>query len=408
MSDIQSLGLVETAWPRSARIFMDMLLYADRGHLTLTVPGGHSMLFGQARQEPAADLVVHDWRAIDAMLDRGDMGFAEAIRQGWLDSSDMTRVMRFALQNESALKRALIGQGFMRLIYLMLHRFRANTRKGSRRNIEAHYDLGNTFYQVWLDHSWSYSSALFEGNMQRTLEQAQWHKYQRIINKLHLIPGMHVLEIGCGWGGFAEHAALQGIHVHGITLSIQQLEWAKARIKAAGLSHLVELELCDYRDVQGRWDAVVSIEMFEAVGEAYWETYMNKVRQVLKPGAQALIQTITIDEDRFASYRRSSDFIRHYIFPGGMLPSLPRFSAVAARSGLLTRDVLAFGKDYAETLRRWRDAFEVGLPEIRLQGFDDVFIRTWSLYLSYCEAGFEENRIDVVQVLLEAMPEGRS
>ncbi len=402
MSDIQSLGLVESAWPRSVRLFMDMLLYADQGHLTLTVPGGHSMLFGQARQEPAAELVVSDWRAIEAILTRGDLGLADAVRQGWIDSPDMTAVMRFALQNEPALKRALIGQGFMRLVYLMLHRLRANTRKGSRKNIEAHYDLGNAFYQAWLDPSWSYSSALFEGDMQRSLEQAQSAKYQRIIDQLQLKPGMRVLEIGCGWGGFAEHAALQGIEVYGITLSKQQLEWANARIQAAGLGHLVQLQLRDYRDVQESYDAVVSIEMFEAVGEAYWGTYMNQVRRVLKPGARALVQTITIDEQRFAAYRRSSDFIRHYIFPGGMLPSLPRFSAVAARSGLLTRNVLAFGKDYAETIRRWRQSFEASLSEIRLQGFDETFIRTWSLYLSYCEAGFEEKRIDVVQVLLEA------
>jgi len=386
--------------PASARIFMSLLRRIHIGHLVLVTPDGEQHVFGDPHAPPSARLELRDWRACAAILRAGDIGFADAYRANWVETPDLVALLVMAIRNESALPDTVSGGWLAQFWYNLRHRLRANTRAGSRRNIHSHYDIGNRFYALWLDATFTYSSALFDGHMDRSLEAAQTAKYQRIVDTLGLRAGMRVLEIGCGWGGFALHAAQQGIHVHGVTISPAQLDVARARVAQAGAAHQVSLELQDYRDVRGQYDAVVSIEMFEAVGERFWPTYFQVVRDRLAPGARALVQSITIEDARFAAYRGSSDFIRETIFPGGMLPSPRRFVRAALKAGLVAQDSLAFGRDYGETLRRWRYAFEAQLDAIRAQGFDESFVRTWRLYLAYCEAGFDQGRTDVMHFVL--------
>ncbi len=391
----------DPAAPAAGRLFLHMLSRLRVGQLALVLPGGTRLNFGNVQASPAAELRLLDWRACARILGAGDIGFGDALRRGWVDSPDLTALMRLAIRNESAIESAVWGNRLLGLWFRLRHARRRNTRAGSRENIHAHYDLGNRFYGLWLDETWTYSSALFRGDTRLALADAQRAKYQRVIDVLGLAPGMRVLEIGCGWGGFAHYAGERGIGVHGITISPAQLDLARARIGAAGLAGLVQLELRDYRDLGGSYDAIVSIEMFEAVGVAFWGRWFASLNRLLRPGGRALVQSITIDEARFERYRASSDFIRHYIFPGGMLPSVRRFVAAAIDHGLATRDVLAFGKDYAETMRRWRERFDAARDTLLAQGYDEVFLRTWRLYLAYCEAGFDEGRTDVVQFLLE-------
>jgi cyclopropane-fatty-acyl-phospholipid synthase len=387
--------------PAAARLFLALLERIGHGHLELITPDHTRMVFGDAHSTQGATLALHDWRACERILRAGDIGFAEAWSAGWLDSPDVVALLRLALANEDALEPALFGGVLARCWYRLRHWLRPNTRQGSRRNIHAHYDIGNAFYGLWLDPSMTYSAAIFNGDFTQALEQAQWRKYQRVIDTLGLRAGDTVLEIGCGWGGFAEHAARQGIHVRGLTISPSQLEIAERRIAAAGLEDLVQLELRDYRDIQGKYDAVVSIEMFEAVGERYWQQYFATIAARLRTGGKALVQSITIAERHFERYRSSADFIQEYIFPGGMLPSVERFERTAARAGLHGEDRFAFGADYAETLRRWRTGFHAARVQVNAQGFDGHFVRIWDLYFAYCEAAFEEGRTDVVQFCLE-------
>lgn len=386
--------------PAAARLLLEMLRRLRVGRLVLVLPDGARLRFGHG-EEPAAKLFLRDWRACANILQAGDIGFGDALRRGWVESPDLTALVRLAIRNEAAIAAPVWGRPIARAWYRLLHALRRNSPAGSRENIHLHYDIGNAFYGLWLDDTWTYSSALFDGDFSLSLEQAQAAKYARVIDTLGLVPGMRVLEIGCGWGGFALAAAARGVHVHGVTLSAEQLRLARGRARAAGQEHLVQLELRDYRDLRGRYDAIVSIEMFEAVGQAYWDRWFRTVRGMLARGGRALVQSITIDEVRFARYAASSDFIRRYIFPGGMLPSQPRFLAHAARAGFVCRDAFAFGRDYAETVRRWRVRFENSGPQIEALGYDETFLRTWRLYLAYCEAGFDEGRTSVVQFLLE-------
>lgn len=400
MSHVPGVSLPDIRMPVVGRQFLSLLSRLRGGVLTVTTPHGAGLVFGDGRAGPQAHLILRDWRACGRILAAGDIGFAEAWRAGWIDTHDLPAVLRLALRNHDVLDRAVFIGRVKRLWYRVRHVLRANTRRGARRNVHAHYDIGNAFYQLWLDSTWTYSSALFEGDLTRTLAEAQTAKYQRIVDMLGLCAGDRVLEIGCGWGGFAEHAARLGIAVHGVTISSAQLAEARIRIGTQSLDNLVQLELRDYRDLQGQYDAVVSIEMFESVGEQFWGRYFDTVRARLKPGGRALVQSITIDEPRFMRYRRSSDFIKQFIFPGGMLPSTGRFQKAAASNGLKTVNAYAFGQDYAETLRRWRRAFESQRAAIEAQGFDEAFIRIWLMYLCYCEAGFDEGRTDVVQFML--------
>ncbi|MDN3577313.1 cyclopropane-fatty-acyl-phospholipid synthase family protein [Chitinimonas viridis] len=384
--------------PLGARLFVGMLQKLSTGSLTLVDPQGQVAHFGMLGACPHAELQVHDWRAATAILRQGDIGFAESYKQGWVDSSDMLALFTLALRNEAAMSQAVNGRWWALLLKRLAHLvLRDNNRRGSRRNISAHYDLGNPFYQLWLDPSMSYSAALFQPGAEQTLEAAQWAKYDRILDQLNAAPGQTVLEIGCGWGGFAERAAQRGLKVHGVTLSTEQLAWAQARMARLGLSEQVSLTLTDYRDIEGQFDHIVSIEMVEAVGERWWPTYFGKLASLRKPGGRVVIQSIDIVDERFESYRSGTDFIQQYIFPGGMLPSPQRFEAQARAAGLLVLDQLEFGLDYAATLRLWRMRFEEALETVRAQGYDEAFIRLWRMYFIYCEAGFREGRTGVRQ-----------
>lgn len=393
----QTLSTTKQAAPAAARVFLNLLGRISYGHLELITPDHTRMVFGNAHAGPGATLAVHDWRACGRILRAGDIGLAEAWAAGWISSPDLVALLRLALRNEAALEPALFGGVLARCWYRLRHWLRPNTRSGSQRNIHSHYDIGNEFYRLWLDPSWTYSAAIFDGDYSQPLEQAQFRKYQRIIETLGLRAGDRVLEVGCGWGGFAEQAARQGIHVHGVTISPSQLEIARGRIDAAGMGALAQLELRDYRDLDGTYDAVVSIEMFEAVGERYWTEYFNTLAARLKPGGQALVQSITIDEQQFERYRSTADFIQEYIFPGGMLPSVERFERGAAKAGLRCTEHYAFGPDYAETLRRWRSVYHATSAQASALGLDTHFMRIWDLYFAYCEAAFDEGRTDVVQ-----------
>ena len=383
------------AAPIWARLFFRLLRRIHTGHLTLVCPDGTSHIFGDPHRLPGATLHIRDWRACRRILQAGDIGFADAYRAGWIDAPDMVGLIRLAIRNVASISATVTGSRIARVWYHLRHRLRRNTRSGSRRNIHAHYDLGNRFYGLWLDSTWTYSSAWFEGERQRSLDEAQHAKYQRIIDTLGLRAGDRVLEVGCGWGGFALHAARQGIAVHGITVSQAQCALAKERIDAEGLGRLAEISLTDYRDVQGQFDAVVSIEMFEAVGESFWPAFFAMLKSRLLPDGRALIQSITIEDNAYDAYRTTSDFIREFIFPGGMLPSAERFVSTSQACGMQASVSLSFGLDYARTLHCWHEAFESQLDAVRAQGFDDTFIRTWRLYLQYCEAAFAEQRIDV-------------
>ena len=393
----QTMSTTTQAAPAAARVFLNLLGRISCGHLELITPDHTRMVFGNAHTGPGATLAVHDWRACGRILRAGDIGLAEAWAAGWISSPDLVALLRLALRNEAALEPALFGGVLARCWYRLRHWLRPNTRSGSQRNIHSHYDIGNDFYRLWLDPSWTYSAAIFDGDYSQPLEQAQHRKYQRIIDTLGLRAGDQVLEVGCGWGGFAEQAARQGIHVHGVTISPSQLEIARRRIDTAGLGALAQLELRDYRDLDGSYDAIVSIEMFEAVGERYWTEYFDTLAARLKPGGQALVQSITIDERHFERYRSTADFIQEYIFPGGMLPSVERFERCAARAGLRSSEHYAFGPDYAETLRRWRAVYHATSAQSSALGLDTHFMRIWDLYFAYCEAAFDEGRTDVVQ-----------
>jgi cyclopropane-fatty-acyl-phospholipid synthase len=387
--------------PRTGRLLLSLLARLRHGRLDLVVPGGQEFNFAGDLPGPDAVLVLGDWQVFDEVRRSGDVGFAEAYLDGRWQTPDLRALLELIALNRVALERVLYGQWWGRLFYRLRHLRRANTRDGAKKNIHAHYDLGNLFYRSWLDETMTYSAALFEGEAQRTLEQAQIAKYERILRQLDVRADDHVLEIGCGWGGFAEYAArTRGCRVQGITLSAAQLEFACQRIRDAGLSHLVEFSLTDYRDVQGSFDHVVSIEMFEAVGERFWPTYFSAVRDRLKPGGSALIQTITIADELFEHYRKSTDFIQQYIFPGGMLPCPSVFRKLAAGAGFVVGEEHRFGIDYAETLKYWRIRYRKVCAELRLLGFDARFERLWNFYLVYCEVGFRTASTDVMQVQL--------
>jgi len=386
--------------PAAARWLFRLLEQLRCGKITLRCPDGRAFEFSGAQPGPHATLALADWQVCGDILSRGDIGLAEAWIAGRATSDDLPQLLLLAALNEQAIEDAIHGRWWATLAYRLRHWLRPNTRAGSRKNIHAHYDLGNDFYRLWLDPTMTYSAALFESDPGRSLSDAQTAKYARILRELGAQPGQHILEVGCGWGGFAEHAARAGCRVTGITISEAQLDYARQRIANAGLQDRVELRLLDYRDLDGRFDHVVSIEMFEAVGERYWPGFFGMLRDRLKPGGRALVQTITIAEAKFERYRTGTDFIQQYIFPGGMLPSQRRFGEEAMARGLAVKDMHGFGFDYAETLRRWHQVFNDAAQEVRAQGFDDRFMRTWRFYLAYCEAGFRARATDVVQAVL--------
>ena len=400
------------ARPRSwsGRALFRVLERLAHGQLTLTTPEGASRTFSGAAPGPVADLEIRDWRAVGRILRAAEIGVAECWRDGLIATGDMTAFLKLCVANEQALEKVFYGNPVVALFFRFAHALRDNTRSRARKNIHAHYDLGNAFYSLWLDRTMTYSSAVFARGVSprpagagndEVLARAQEAKYERILQTLSVGPGHHVLEIGCGWGGFAEYAVrTRGCRWTGITISRAQLDYATDRIARAGLTQRARLVFEDYRDVQGQFDRIVSVEMIEAVGERWWPSYFRQIHDRLVPGGEACVQAITIDEAAFERYRRTSDFIREYIFPGGMLASLDRFHAEAAAAGLVHREPFRFGAHYAETLRRWREAIDAREAAIQALGFDDRFLAIWRFYLHYCEAGFDTGRTDVVHLHL--------
>jgi len=366
------------------------------GRLTLALPDGTVLEGAGPLPGPRAQLHLHRWRAALRLLLQADLGLAYAYRDGDWSTPDLAALMSFGIANEAALADTVNPRGPALWLSQWLHRANANTRRGSRHNIAAHYDLGNRFYERWLDDTMLYSSALYDEHAGDTLEAAQARRLDRIIELLDLRPGQRVLEIGCGWGTLAALLARRcGVEVVGVTLSTEQLAFARERAAQWGVADRCDLRLQDYRDVQGQFDRVVSIEMVEAVGERYWPVYFGRLRERLRPGGHALLQAITIDEAYFERYRASPDFIQRCIFPGGMLPTVERMALQASAAGLSFATELRFGRSYARTLAEWRRRFLAEWPAIEAQGFDARFKRLWEYYLCYCEAGFLGARVDV-------------
>jgi cyclopropane-fatty-acyl-phospholipid synthase len=372
------------------------------GGLRMELPDQQHKVFGDTHSGPQASLRIHDWQVFSATLRSGDIGFAEGYIAGQWDTPDLTTLLQLMVANRRVMDDVIFGTWWGRLAYQVRHWMRRNTKKNSSKNIHAHYDLGNGFYSQWLDPSMSYSSAWFDNDLSQDLQAAQHAKVRRALRMagVQAGAGQRVLEIGCGWGGLAEIASREfGAKVTGITLSPSQLAYASERLGAQAIH--ADLRLQDYRDTNdGPYDAICSIEMIEAVGRAYWPTYFQTIARLLKPGGQACIQSIVIDDSLFKRYALGTDFIQQYIFPGGFLPSPSEFRAQAQAAGLQVVDSLAFGQDYAETLKRWRENYLAALPHMGDLGFDQRFERTWLFYLAYCEAAFLERNTDVVQFTL--------
>jgi cyclopropane-fatty-acyl-phospholipid synthase len=389
--------------PAAARAVIRLLGQLRVGTLDVQLPDGEQLHFGHgAEGEPRAALRLIDWSVCARTLKSGDIGFAESFIDGGWTSPDLVALLELFIANRESIERVIYGTWWGSLAYRLKHLFNRNSRRGSRKNIHAHYDIGNPFYRLWLDETMNYSSALFEGDTTRPMAEAQLAKVRRALRECAVAPGQRVLEIGCGWGALAEAAAGEcGAHVTGLTLSDEQLAFARQRLDKLGLGAQADLRLQDYRDVtDGPFDAVVSIEMFEAVGREYWSGFFGTLRDKLKTGGRACIQTITIRDDLFERYVHGTDFIQQYIFPGGLLPSAEAFRAEAAKAGLTVVNELAFGADYAETLRRWRVQFLARDRQVRQLGFDTRFMRIWEFYLAYCQAAFATGNTNVVQFTL--------
>jgi cyclopropane-fatty-acyl-phospholipid synthase len=384
------------AWcdPRAA-MFEAIAPRIGVGRLAIDVPDGGRLMTEGAAPGPDAALELHRWRGLRRMLTGGTTGFAEAYMNGDWSSPDLAALLELVARNAEILSTHMRGLTPLRILDRLRHAGRRNTRRGSRRNIEAHYDLGNDFFQHWLDQGMSYSSAIF-ARADDSLEAAQTAKQRRVADLLDLRGGERVLEIGCGWGGLAEMLARdKACHVTAITLSREQLCYAAERVRAAGLDARVDLRLVDYRDVGGTYDRIVSIEMIEAVGEENWPAYFDTLRRRLVAGGVAVLQAITIGDAHFASYRRGADFVQRHIFPGGMLPSPKTMREQIERAGLVLAVLDTFGQSYAKTLAEWQRRFQESWPQIAALGFPPRFKRMWEFYLAYCEAGFRAARIDV-------------
>ena len=393
--------------PAAARSALKLLERLRHGSLTVQLPDGTIRVFGQAtRDQGEAMIALRNWNMCAATLKSGDIGFAESYIAGDWSTPNLTDLLRLFIRNRNELEDVIYGSWAGRTLHRVRHWLNRNTRANSRKNIHAHYDLGNAFYRLWLDDTMNYSSAWFEGDHSRDMRDAQNAKVRRALRMANVQAGDRVLEIGCGWGALAEMASTEfGARLSGVTLSTEQLEFARARMAAlAQPGHMpaaVDLRLQDYRDIDdGPYDAICSIEMVEAVGRAFWPTYFQSVHRLLKPGGRACIQSIVIDDALFDRYIRSSDFIQQYIFPGGCLPCPREFRREAAAAGLVVVDEFAFGRDYAETLRRWRHDFLARRDEIARLDFDARFMRIWEFYLAYCEAAFDMANTDLVQFTL--------
>jgi cyclopropane-fatty-acyl-phospholipid synthase len=371
----------------------------QRGELTVTLPDGRLLLFKGTEPGPKAQLDVLDFGFASRLSGGGDLGFAEAyLRREW-DTPDLAKFLELFAANYPVVQTLLAGKPLVRLWQMFQHFRRRNTKSQARRNIHAHYDLGNRFYGAWLDPTMTYSSGMFSPG-DSDLAAAQTRKYRALAERTGIKAGDEVLEIGCGWGGFAEYAAREiGCRVTGLTISQEQFDFARERIAKAGLADRVTIKLQDYRDETGIYDHIASIEMFEAVGEAFWPTYFAQLHDRLKPGGTAGLQVITIRDESFAVYRSELDFIRAYIFPGGMLPTPTIMRSLGEKFGVPLAHERVFGLDYARTLASWRDRFRAAWPQLVPMGFDERFRRMWEYYLAYCEAGFRTGNIDVRQMV---------
>jgi cyclopropane-fatty-acyl-phospholipid synthase len=381
----------------SSYFVLKILNRLESGRLTVRLPNGAVRSFGKPDGGLQAELHVKQWRFFRRVLLDGDMGFAEAYMAGECDTPDLPTLIALFAENEASLGRVSQTNPLHNMVLKLLHNRRKNTREGSKRNIHAHYDLGNTFYGLWLDQTMSYSSALFDGKTDKSLEAAQHDKYERILTQIEAKQGDSILEIGCGWGGFAEAAARRGMRVTAVTISREQLDYARARLEKAGLADRVDLQFKDYRDIEGCYDHIVSIEMVEAVGERYWPDYFATLKRHVAPGGSALVQAIVIADEFFEGYRRRPDFIQNYIFPGGMLLSREGIAEQCRKAGLKIAELYSFGLDYAHTLETWLHRFDEVSDQVMSLGFDERFRRMWRYYLAYCAAGFSTRRTDVLQ-----------
>ncbi len=391
---------------------LSLLSQLSSGHLKMVLPDGNIREFGNKSDALHAELQILDWSVFKQVLSHGDIGFAESYIRGEWNTPDLKAILELAIRNRTILEKAIYGSWYGSILYRIKHWLRDNSKTGSRKNIHAHYDLGNAFYTLWLDPTMSYSSAWFSEGEKQSLADAQRAKVSRILQSLDTKPGDHILEIGCGWGGVMEEALRSNTAITGLTLSTEQKAFAEDRLKKVQSqvehSKPFEVRLQDYRDCQEQFEGIASVEMFEAVGEKHWPEYFQTIAKCLKPGGKACIQTIVIAEELFERYRHNTDFIQQYVFPGGMLPSRTSFKESAAKAGLQIEGEFAFGADYAKTLCLWRDNFNQKLDEVHSLGFDEAFIRLWNFYLMYCAAGFEERNIDVVQFTLSHQPKNTS
>jgi cyclopropane-fatty-acyl-phospholipid synthase len=398
-------GSVDTSrFPSHGRLVLRLLERLQHGRIDVTFPDGQRAAFGPGDAHPA-DLQLANWNVVGTALASGDIGFAESYIAGDWSTTDLSRLLVFFIRNRDAADRMIYGTVLGRLVHRIRHLLNRNTKAQARRNIHAHYDLGNAFYALWLDPTMSYSSALLPTHATPhaplaldALVEGQRAKYARVLDELRLDAPARILEIGCGWGGFAELALEHGHAVTGLTLSTEQLDYARERLATFG--ERANLRLQDYRDERAPYDAIASIEMFEAVGEAYWPSYFATLKRCLAPHGRACVQTIVIADELFERYRSGTDFIQQYIFPGGMLPSPSAFRGAAAKAGLAVVAEHAFGLDYARTLATWRQRFHAQLDAVRALGFDERFVRIWDFYLAYCEAAFARRNTDVVQYTL--------
>lgn len=384
------------------RQILKIASHIQYGTLEFELPDGRRLTIeGKEEKDARGVILVHRYRFARRAAFGGDIGFFESFADGDWDTPDLAACLYIFARNADHVQRAFSGVPFVDWLQNLRRGREKNTKAGAKRNIVAHYDLGNSFYEKWLDPTMTYSSALFSP-LTNSLEAAQLNKYESLAKMIDLQPGDHVLEIGSGWGGFAEYAAREhGARVTGLTLSPSQLDYARNRIERAGLSGKVNFKLQDYRDETGAYDKVASIEMFEAVGKEYWTDYFNKVREVLKPGGLAGLQIITIADRFFENYLKNTDFIQRYVFPGGVLPSNSVLSNLTDQAGLKLKGIQDFGEDYARTLHEWSDRFRAAWDEIGAMGFDERFEKLWRFYLAYCEAGFRAGTTNVRQMTIQ-------
>jgi cyclopropane-fatty-acyl-phospholipid synthase len=390
----------ETGLPRYFSSVFDTLKSLKYGRLDLVLPDGRIFRAQGPNPGPVAQLNIHNDDIFGRLIREGDLGFCEAYLDGWWSSPDLQAFMDFVHAENEDIYDGFLGLNIVRAFERFRFWLQRNTKKQAKKNIAAHYDLGNDFYALWLDDTMTYSSAKFETGQEPT-EAAQIAKYASMVDQMGVKPGDHVLEIGCGWGGFAEYAARErGLKVTGLTISQEQYKYAVDRIKAKGLQDMVDIKLQDYRDEKGQYDGIASIEMFEAVGEKYWPVYFNTVYDRLKPGANATLQIITVQDKRWEIYRKGVDFIQKYIFPGGMLPAPKILQSEAEKAGLALKGSIEFGQSYSQTLRRWHDTFNAKWDDVAALGFDDRFRRMWNFYLTSCAGAFRFGVCDVTQVTL--------